>query len=157
MPPNHPSQSLWDFALAFYAQPQVTETCLRLQDQYHVNVCVLIGLRWLDEREQLLSAAQLDDLYMHVDAWTQQVVKPLRQLRRQLKQPVAHWVHDATQEQLRALIKQAELLAEKKLLTEIDAWVAQIPNMQNASTGANVAIYLSSLNVDKASIELMQK
>ena len=83
---------------------------MHLQDSYKVNVCLLIGLRWLDETGKYLSDAHLADLHAHIQAWTQQVVEPLRSLRRLLKEPVAGYPQDEIQEQIRAAIKQAELL-----------------------------------------------
>jgi len=161
MPPIQPlssslhAQSLWDFALAFYAQPQRANACLQLQDQYRANVCLLLGLRWLDMRNQSLSNAQLADLHLHIEGWTQQVIEPLRHLRRQLKQAFVPYMPDAAQEQLRSTIKHAELLAEKKLLIEIEAWAARISTQP--TTASNVARYLTSLGAEHALIELIQQ
>lgn len=144
--PN-PSQSLWDFALSFYAQAGVAETCVRLQDTYGVNVCLLIALRWLDERQQQLSAAQLAALQQHIQPWTQQLVVPLRALRRQLKQPIANAPQDELQEQIRSSIKQAELLAEKKLLLLLEAWLMQAMNNSQAQLANNLEVYLQAQGV----------
>jgi uncharacterized protein (TIGR02444 family) len=163
MPSIHPfqtslhAQSLWDFALAFYAQPQIAEACLQLQDQYRANVCLLLGLRWLDMREQSLSSAQLADLHLHTEGWAQQVIEPLRHLRRQLKHAVTPYAQDTAQEQLRTAIKHAELLAEQKLLIEIEAWVAHISTSQNPAATSNVARYLASLGAEQVLIELIQQ
>lgn len=152
----NPSQSLWDFALAFYAQPHIAETCVHLQDSFKVNVCLLIGLRWLDESGKHLSDGELADLQAHIQIWTEQVVEPLRSLRRLLKQPVANCSQDETQEQIRTAIKQAELLAEKKLLLAIEAWSQPIMPVQNSDAKSNLEVYLSGLGVSHNVIELLQ-
>jgi uncharacterized protein (TIGR02444 family) len=150
-------QPLWDFALAFYAQPQIAETCVHLQDSYKVNVCLLIGLRWLDESGKHLSDAQFADLQTYIQVWTQQVVEPLRSLRRLLKQPVAAYPQDETQAQIRISIKQAELLAEKKLLLEIEAWSQQLSQTQDSLIKSNLDVYLSALAVSQDVIKLLQR
>ncbi len=150
-------QPLWDFALAFYAQPQIAEICVHLQDSYKVNVCLLIGLRWLDESGKHLSDAQFADLQTYIQVWTQQVVEPLRSLRRLLKQPVAAYPQDETQAQIRISIKQAELLAEKKLLLEIEAWSQQLSQTQDSLIKSNLDVYLSALDVNHDTVELLQR
>lgn len=150
-------QPLWDFALAFYAQPKIAETCVYLQDTYNVNVCLLIGLRWLDESGKHLNEYELAALQAHIQVWTQQVVEPLRSLRRLLKQPIAGYPHDETQVQIRTAIKQAELLAEKKLLLAIEAWSQPIMLVQNSDIKSNLDIYLSALGVGQDVIVLLQR
>jgi len=141
--PLSPSQPLWGFALAFYAQPQVADACLQLQDEYQANVCLLIGLRWLDVREQRLDDGQLAALNEHIKTWTDTVILPLRSLRRALKLPVENFPQDEAQEQLRNAIKHAELLAEKKLLQEIEGWVNQ--HIKNIRGDDNLKRYLLQL------------
>ena len=157
MPAPNAFQSLWDFALAFYAKPQVAETCIALQDTYDCNVCLLIGLGWSDERKGFLSTAELTNLELHVEAWTQQVIQPLRNLRRLTKHSVATYKKDDTQTQLRTLIKQAELLAEKKLLAEIESWLMQFPITTKTKDDSNVTNYLQKLAAPKLTIEFIQK
>lgn len=128
-----------------------------LQDSYKVNVCLLIGLRWMDETVKYLSDAQFADLQSHIQAWTQQVVEPLRSLRRLLKQPVAAYPQDEAQTQMRTAIKQAELLAEKKLLLEIEAWSQQLTQTHNSPIKSNLEVYLSALDVNYDTIELLQR
>jgi uncharacterized protein (TIGR02444 family) len=150
-------QPLWDFALAFYAQPNMAETCVQLQDSVKVNVCLLIGLRWMDDCGKYLSDGELAALQAHIQAWTQQVVEPLRSLRRLLKQPIAGYPQDETQAQIRTAIKQAELLAEKKLLLEIEAWSQPIMPAQGSAIKSNLDVYLSALGVSQEVIELLQR
>lgn len=122
-----------------------------------MNVCLLIGLRWMDELGKHLNEYELAALQAHIQRWTQEVVEPLRALRRVLKQPVASYPQDETQAQLRAAIKQAELLAEKKLLLEIEAWVKQKIQPQDSLLNTNLEVYLSALGVSQGEIELLQR
>lgn len=130
---------------------------MHLQDSYKVNVCLLIGLRWLDESGKNLTDGEFTALQAHIHAWTQQVVKPLRSLRRLLKEPVAGYPQDEIQAQIRTAIKQAELMAEKKLLLEIDAWVKNTKPAQDAGVKSNIDTYLEPLGVAQNMLELLQR
>jgi uncharacterized protein (TIGR02444 family) len=147
--PN-PSQALWDFALAFYAQPDVAQTCLRLQDEYQANVCLLIAMSWLDARQHHLADAEFLALQHHIAGWTQTVVEPLRLLRQRLKLPFEDFSKDEMQLELRNILKQAELLAEKKLLIEIERWLGKHSRATAAAThGKNVERYANELKTPK--------
>lgn len=153
--PN-PSQPLWDFALALYAQQQVAEACLQLQDEYQANVCLMIGLHWLDARGQDLDDVQLTALKEHIQGWTQTIVEPLRSLRRALKSPFENLAQDETQTLLRTAVKQAELLAEKKLLIEIERWVVSLPHKNNVQANHNLERYLGQLGAPQNLIEIVR-
>ncbi len=153
MDASEAKESLWSFALAFYARPAVAETCLLLQDQHSANVCMLIGLHWLDARGCILSAEDLKDLSAHTFKWNSEIIEPLRSLRRALKQPFEKYAVDELQEQLRNSIKQAELLAEKKLLMEIESWSIKIAASGNSPQHPNLTRYLKNLGLDKNFID----
>jgi uncharacterized protein (TIGR02444 family) len=153
----HPSQSLWDFALAFYAQPQVADACLHVQDEHGANVCLLIGLCWLDAHKQYLDEVQFNALKLHSEDWTQTVVEPLRALRRRLKLPFENFPQDEIQAELRAAIKQGELLAEKKLLFAIEHWLQHASLITKKNHHTNVENYLHQLAIPKSTIEALQK
>ena len=142
-------ESLWRFALTFYARHGVAETCLLLQDEHKVNVCMLIGLHWLDMNGCILSIEELVDLSEHTQKWTHEIVDPLRALRRTLKKPFENFPQDELQEQVRSLIKQVELLAEKKLLVEIERWATKISATNSPHNNSNVAQYFSHLGMDE--------
>ncbi len=148
---------LWDFALAFYAQPQIAETCVHVQDLHNANVCLLIGLRWLDEQGLYLNALVLADLQRHINAWTQGVVEPLRVLRRALKESIPPFEQDDLQTQIRTLVKQAELLSEKKLLLEIEAWLLPRLSGLSRTVQSNLAAYLSNKAVPFDLIEVLRR
>lgn len=130
---------------------------MHLQDSFKVNVCLLIGLRWMDESGKHLSDDELAALQAHIQAWTQQVVEPLRSLRHLLKQPIADYPQDEIQEQIRTAIKQAELMAEKKLLLEIEAWVKNTKPAKAAGVKSNLDTYLEPLGAAQNMLELLQR
>jgi len=150
------SHALWDFALAFYAQQQVAEACVRLQDEYKVNVCLLIAMCWLDARQHHLADAEFLTLQNYISGWTQEIVEPLRLLRRRLKLPFENLSQDATQMELRNTLKQAELLAERKLLIEIERWLSvNSPATGAAAHDKNVERYVTELKAPKDLVALI--
>lgn len=153
---NEPQQ-LWDFAVAFYAQPQVADTCVRVQDEYKANVCLLIAMCWLDTCSQPLSDAEFARLKTHIAGWTIQIVEPLRSLRRQLKLPFEALPQDETQEQLRNALKQAELLAEKKLLEELERWLSESANAVDKKVVSNLERYAQELNLPPAFVAVFSR
>ena len=60
-------------------------TCLALQDEFNVDVNLLLYAAWLAHREQRLGDVHLREVDGQVAAWRAVVVSPLRALRRRLK------------------------------------------------------------------------
>lgn len=115
--------SLWDFALHFYALPDVEAACLRLQDEDEVDICELLFHCWLmihafKVRPQAFAAECLERR-----RWQDEVTAVLRQLRRRLKDDTEHAGDNAGVAELRGVIKKAELLAERENLQRWQQWV----------------------------------
>jgi uncharacterized protein (TIGR02444 family) len=75
---------LWDYSLATYRLDEVAQCCLTLQDGFGVDVNLLLYAAWLAHLERRLSSAHLTELDALVADWREDVVKPVRALRRQL-------------------------------------------------------------------------
>ena len=105
--------SLWDFSLYQYSRPGVSDICIALQDEEGVNVNVLLWSLWLGHKGFQLDIALLAQAIDAIQAWDKNYVIPLRQLRRNLKTEFG--TDNVGVENIRTLIKQAELLAEKHL------------------------------------------
>ncbi|WP_324764079.1 TIGR02444 family protein (plasmid) [Sinorhizobium meliloti] len=113
-------QRLWDFALGFYAASGVGEACLTLQDECGVDVPVLLFSAWLSKHSVALTEAELVRIDGVVADWRDEVVKPLRSVRRRLKsgpQPAPN--HDT--EALRNGLKGIELGSEKIEMAVLEA------------------------------------
>jgi uncharacterized protein (TIGR02444 family) len=74
--------ALWQFSLAFY--PSRQQLLLRLQDEHHANINLLLCLCWLSLQQRQLTKAQLTQMVAAIAPVNQQVTQPLRQIRRQL-------------------------------------------------------------------------
>lgn len=78
--------AFWRFSLLVYAQPGVAPECIALQEAAGIDVNVLLFCVWLGaERRTVLSEADLERLSQRVSAWQEQIVRPLRGVRRNLK------------------------------------------------------------------------
>lgn len=99
----------WNFSLGIYAAGGVAEVCIALQDTCDADVNVLLFLLWLAGEGRAAKAEEID---AHAAEWRESVVRPLRNVRRLLKEPAAA---SAEIRDLRSRIKQAELDAEHLL------------------------------------------
>jgi len=84
---------------------EVAPTCLALQDDFGVDVNLLLYAAWLAHLERRLSDTHLRAVDGQVAGWREGVVRPLRTLRRQLQgmAPAA-----AIRDEIRALELRAE-------------------------------------------------
>ena len=101
------SNPLWDYSVATYRLDEVAQLCLGLQDDFGVDVNLLMYAGWLAHMERRLSGAHLTELEALIVDWREGVVKPLRLLRRQLH-------GRAPAEGIRTEIKILELRAEQQ-------------------------------------------
>lgn len=114
---------LWDFAVAFYAEPGIEAACLTLQDTLDVDVCELLLHSWLFVHglEALPSALAVQR--EERNRWQRDITQVLRHLRRTLKPQARQRSSIAT---LRKTIQQAELQAERENLQRWQTWAMQI-------------------------------
>jgi len=117
------TNSLWDFALDFYARPGVQAACLRLQDAGS-DVCLLLAGIWLQRRGVACTPARLDALQALSAPWQAQVVQPLRDLRRAWKSAAAE---DDALDELRHQLASLELRAERVQLERLQALAQDWP------------------------------
>jgi uncharacterized protein (TIGR02444 family) len=78
---------LWGFSLAVYGQPEVEQVCLMLQDKLGLDVNLLLACLWVGVSGRgRLGEEELADLEQQVAFWQQEIVEPMRQVRRRLKE-----------------------------------------------------------------------
>ena len=75
----------WRFSLAVYCQAEVEQECLVLQQALGIDVNLLLFCAWLGARGVALSKEQIEAASGAVAAWHDQVVRPLRGVRQQIK------------------------------------------------------------------------
>jgi uncharacterized protein (TIGR02444 family) len=112
------AESLWPFALEFYARPGVEAALLELQDAHGHSPPYLIWRLWLASRGVGADTAALASAADLTRAWEQAAVWPLRRMRRRLNAPGPGSPH--RREQLRARVQALELEAERMLLQMLE-------------------------------------
>jgi uncharacterized protein (TIGR02444 family) len=132
----------WRFSLAVYCQAEVEQECLALQQGLGIDVNLLLFCAWLGARGIALSREQIEAASGAVAAWHDQVVRPLRGVRQQIKT----LKRDAF-ENYRTKVKGIELEAEQieqallyDLSKKISTGVANSPDAIARNINAYIAI-----------------
>jgi uncharacterized protein (TIGR02444 family) len=124
------------FALELYRRTGVADACLDLQFRHDLDVnVVLFGAFIGAVRRQTLTIADLDLAHRRIDAWHQEVVRPLRAVRQRLKTGPVPAPNEATGA-LRRKLAQLEIEAE---LIELDQLGALIPELRSSGSISNAA------------------
>ena len=119
------SLSFWDFSIAVYSASAVQDECLSLQDQFGLDVnLVLLGAYLGAVPGVALTADDIASARQQVQQWQADIVRPLRAARRSLK--TIGLGNDAqvvtAAMDLRTNIKAAELDAERIEQTMLERW-----------------------------------
>jgi len=78
--------AFWRFSLATYGEPAVAAACLALQDRWDADVNLLLYCCWLGRAGRALDRRGLRAAMLKVKALQCNIIRPLRQSRRALKQ-----------------------------------------------------------------------
>jgi uncharacterized protein (TIGR02444 family) len=134
----------WRFSLRLYRQPGVADACIALQDECGVDVNVLLFFLWLAAEKKLIPALNANAVCEQAGLWHDDVVAPLRALRRKLKGG-STLIEANTAELFRTRIKAVELEAER---LQQEALFAMTPNLETkpaesveAAARANILVY----------------
>jgi len=119
------SNPLWDYSLTIYRLDEVATSCIALQDTCDIDVNLLLYAAWLAHRQRCLSDDHLAALEARVREWREEVVKPLRGLRRQLR---AHTSAANVCDELKSL----ELRAEREQQDRMYAFHQRAPGLPHS-------------------------
>jgi uncharacterized protein (TIGR02444 family) len=101
----------WEFSLAVYGRPGVPAACVALQDRHGLDVNVLLFAAWAGVACGVaLSAERLAAVDSAIAAWRQEVVRPLRAVRRRVKAE-----DDALYQRMKAVELEAERIQQDRL------------------------------------------
>lgn len=148
------TETFWDFSVRTYSQAGVADACLALQDQYGVDVNLLLYCCWAGGRSAALDDETFRRALDFSQIWADRVVRPLRGVRRWMKSSgCAHElvVLDDCMA-LRQAIKSDELRAEKlqqaalESLPRIGRSKGQIPPGPRA-VSANLQLYCKAAGI----------
>ncbi|NYT67602.1 TIGR02444 family protein [Pusillimonas noertemannii] len=76
---------LWEFSLSTYKMQGVSTACLRLQDEYDLDVNVLLLCLFAGSRGHTLSVQDFTLIETRVSPWRKSIIQVLRAARRSLK------------------------------------------------------------------------
>lgn len=102
----------WEFSLGFYAREGVAPACLQLQDEGGADVNLFLYLLFLADQRLLANGRDVATLDKSVAPWREQTVRPLREMRKRLKQETGA-VPPAERDSFRNLVKKIELESER--------------------------------------------
>lgn len=146
----------WNYSLMVYQRPGVADACIRLQDQYGLDVNVVLFCIWCGvEGPGRLDASRLAASVEATREWQTRAVVPLRALRRELKdRPCA--LDAALVEGVRKSVSAAELEAEHAeqiLLSSTVADLTWAAGTEAAAVDAAVANLAEYFRVKHVGIE----
>jgi uncharacterized protein (TIGR02444 family) len=120
---------LRQFALAVHDVEGVPAACVLLQDRFDLDVNVLLLAAYVGVHGKTLTAEHVASARAVIDAWHEEVVRPLRAVRRRLKSGPAP-APDARTASLRRHVAGSELDAELVELDELGRWAddLDLPN-----------------------------
>lgn len=109
---------LWEYACKLYSRKGAEPLLLSLQDEHGADVLLLIASSWSYQNRVALDAGQWQSIASALAPWREQVIDPLRKIRRYLLQESGR---SALYDQMKA----AELNAEKEQLARLSDQIAQ--------------------------------
>lgn len=148
---NPMKNPFWDFSVSAYRVDGVAEACLRLQDRHGVDVNLFFYFCWLGGvRDSALESAEVTAVQEATAGWRDQVVRPLREVRRHMKSGYPG-MDAAAVESLRTEVKRIELQCERQqqdflyTLTPNTKETTELSVMAAARADRNVRQYLHSI------------
>lgn len=141
----------WDFSVSAYRIDGVAEACLRLQDRHGVDVNLFFYFCWLGGvRDSALESAEIMAVQEATAGWRDQVVRPLREVRRHMKSGYPGMDAGAV-ESLRTEVKRIELQSERQqqdflyTMARNSKETTELSVMAAARADRNVRQYLRSI------------
>ncbi|MFC7397766.1 TIGR02444 family protein [Chelatococcus sp. GCM10030263] len=127
-------EGLKPYAVGLYQRDGVPAACLLLQERAGVDVNVLLMAVWMAAcKDRALDEADARRARLRVVDWHQEVVRPLRAVRRRLKQGPHPAPSDETH-RLRAELQKLEISAELIELDQLEMLAEEMPERESAGT-----------------------
>jgi uncharacterized protein (TIGR02444 family) len=130
----------WRFSLAVYGQRGVARECLGLQDEFGININLLLFCAWLGRSGIAVTRDDLEGASHSISSWHDHVVRPLRGVRRQMK------LHHEDVSALRANVQRIEIEAEQVEQAILFAYAQKIVSrVESDAVAGNVNEYLAMM------------
>jgi uncharacterized protein (TIGR02444 family) len=113
----------WNFSLAVYGTSAVQDECNNLQDQFGLDVNLVLLCAFLGAVHGVtLTSDDIASVRQEVGQWHEQIVRPLRAARRHLKTIKLQDADAASAADLRRQVKAAELESERIEQILLERW-----------------------------------
>lgn len=140
--------TFWAFSLSFYAELEVQQACLRLQNNTSANVNILLYVLYQAKLGKQLSKESLEILTQAVRHWHEEIIQPIRTLRQLLKQN-DYDLADENQAIFRKKLMALELGAEKLEQSKLDTFKLPCQSVSiSEAAKVNLHQYASYLGTD---------
>jgi uncharacterized protein (TIGR02444 family) len=114
---------LWNFSIAVYSTSAVQGECLDLQDQFGLDVNLILLCAFLGAVHGVtLTPGDLASAREEVRQWHEQIVRQLRAARRSLKSIALQGADANAAAQLRTQVQAAELESERIEQMRLEQW-----------------------------------
>jgi len=138
----------WRFSARVYSRPGVSDACLQLQDDFDLDVNLLLFCLWCAAAGPgRLKPDDFEQLEQRVGGWQTETVKPLRAIRRRSRDELG----DELAEFFRAAMLRIELDAERVEQELLFRWASERRREAEidvpAEAARNLVVYLSSKGV----------
>jgi uncharacterized protein (TIGR02444 family) len=140
------AEALWAFCLSLYARSEVEAACLNVQDRHGCDVMIVLFCIYAGHLGQRVDSITMDLAIEIGRGWGQDIVGPMRQVRRKLKTPPASVdPHDAyrLRTRLQALEQDAERIQHEQLFALLSGKAA--PSLNAARS--NLIAYAERLGI----------
>jgi uncharacterized protein (TIGR02444 family) len=142
-PAPFPSDPFWDFSLAVYGRPGFAQAAIALQDDLGVDVNMMLFCGWVASQGRRLTRDDLIAIDAKVAAWQHDIVHPLREIRRRLRDKNAAIpadLNDIFKKRLQAVEIDAEHVEQLVLGASLPLKASGSDLLSD--TAANVALYV---------------
>ncbi len=151
---NFNLHDFWNFSVTLYSKHGVADSCLALQNEHGLDVNLMLFCIWYGKYHGELSSSQLDELLDFSLLWATNVVKPLRQARRWIKQnrddcEIPAERLESFRERVKKLELEAEQLQQNRLQQLAHAGSERHDDGNTVASERNLDRYLQCLGVEK--------
>jgi len=155
-----PESNFWNFSIRFYQITDIEKSCLVLQDNYQLNVNLILFCHWITlNKQQALSQNQWQTLVIAAQPW-EDIIHTLRKSRRMITNSSIAWPTDFKQETSNG-VSDIEINTEHMQQLAIEqAWkafeISESEDNQQDILRHNIKNYLIASN-SQFTIEQLQK
>lgn len=153
-----PSHPFWDYSLKIYRAEPVKTACLLLQDDFKLNVNVLLFCCWRADVGLSLTSRELQSVLQKIHRWHSAIVENLRSLRRSFKRWPASdpyfYEESLAQELLGENIEQLLMVESMNATTSIKKPLAQ--KSKEALSHLQTYLTLEKTNLSETGFQAVQ-